>query len=91
MISHPSEYWEGCDPNADTTSKASYAGMSTRWAIQTHDELTALPVGTVVMDAFAATCTKDEAGWTRVTPAVANGAPHRRRPYLPADVLEDQS
>ena len=27
MISHPSEYWEACDPHADTTSRADYTGM----------------------------------------------------------------
>jgi len=62
--------------------------------ITTTDELDALPVGSVVLDAFAAICVRARDAnsaasvldWVRITPAVKAGE-HHHRPYLPADVL----
>ena len=62
-------------------------------AIETTEELEALPVGSIVLDAFAATYTKVREGvmgWRRVTSAVASGAGHWHPPYLPATVLIDR-
>lgn len=55
--------------------------------ITTADALDALPVGSVVLDAYAAICTRirGAAGhyaWVRATPAIGGGAMHER-PYVP--------
>lgn len=51
------------------------------------EELDALPVGTVVLDAYGASVTKiDYATWVRVTPAISGGRMFHA-PYLPARVL----
>jgi hypothetical protein len=59
--------------------------------ITTAEDLDALPVGTVVLDAYGATCTNIHGrrilGWRRVTLAVEDGVGHWRAPYLPATVL----
>ena len=58
--------------------------------VRTMEEVEALPVGSVLLDAFEASCTKVRTGlrgWRRVTPAVANGEGHWHAPYLPAMVL----
>jgi len=58
--------------------------------VHTTQEADALPVGSVVLDAFGASCTKINAGllgWRRVTPAVAGGEGHWHGPYTPATVL----
>lgn len=59
--------------------------------VTTAAELDALPVGSVVLDPFAAVCTRVTTGmepfdWRRVTTAVKGGE-HRHAPYLPATVL----
>ncbi|MBF6368400.1 hypothetical protein IU433_12330 [Nocardia puris] len=50
----------------------------------------ALPIGSVVLDAFAAACTRVHSdplmGWVRATSAVPMGR-HCHRPYLPVTVL----
>lgn len=63
----------------------------TEETVTTVEELDALPVGTVVEDAFAATCIKTEGdravlGWHRVTSAVERGC-HWHYPFVPARVL----
>lgn len=59
--------------------------------ITTVEELDALPVGSIVIDAYAATCTRLGSGtspfnWKRVTTAVRRYA-HSHQPYLPAEVI----
>lgn len=59
--------------------------------IATQEEVNNLPVGAIVLDAYAATCTRLKAGlspydWMRVTTAV-KGNSHHRFPYLPAEVV----
>ena len=59
-------------------------------AVDTAEEVDALSLGSIVMDAFGASCTKVSgglSGWRRVTPAVSNGEGHWHGPYLPATVL----
>jgi hypothetical protein len=59
-------------------------------AVHTAEEANALPLGSVVLDAFGASCTKvseGSLGWRRVTPAVAGGEGHWHGPYVPATVL----
>ena len=58
--------------------------------ITTAAELDALPVGSIVIDAFAAACVKAReskpsmpSDWVRVTPAVRGGE-HHHRPFVPA-------
>jgi hypothetical protein len=61
-----------------------------RPVVTTSAEADALPVGSVALDAFGATCTKlreGVLGWRRVTPAVAGGEGHWHSPYTPATVL----
>ena len=61
-------------------------------AATTAEEVDALPLGSVVLDAFGASCTKVRdglLGWRRVTPAVANGEGHWHGPYLPATVIHE--
>lgn len=60
--------------------------------IETPEELDALPVGSVVLDTFAAGCTRVHTdpvlGWVRATHAHPNKR-HFHSPYLPATVLYD--
>lgn len=67
------------------------AGYRKARTIATQEEVNDLPAGAIVLDAYAATCTKLNAGvttfnWRRVTTAVRNGV-HSRQPYLPAEVI----
>jgi hypothetical protein len=60
--------------------------------ITTRDEAEALPVMSVVIDAFGAVCTRVRTdapyGWVRVTTALhARGYRHYHSPFLPASVL----
>lgn len=58
--------------------------------MHTIEEVYALPIGSIVLDVFGASCTKVREGllgWRRVTPAVANGEGHWHGPYVPATVL----
>lgn len=60
--------------------------------LRTTEEVNALPIGSIVLDAFGASCTKvgsSTLGWRRVTPAVAAGEGHWHGPYLPATVLHE--
>lgn len=71
----------------DATVRPSVTGE----VVATAEELDALPVGSVVLDGYAAVCTRvttglASSGWRRVTAAVKGGE-HRHGPYLPADVL----
>lgn len=72
---------------AEELTRARYGEPRT---VTTAEELDALPVGSVVIDAFGAACVLINKsmylGWRRCTPAVAGGE-HRRGPYLPATVL----
>ncbi|MFE2994244.1 hypothetical protein ACFXG4_04835 [Nocardia sp. NPDC059246] len=58
--------------------------------IETASELDALPLGSVVLDFYAAGCTRvhpdRDFGWVRATSAVKERH-HFHRPYLPAIVL----
>ena len=70
------------------------AGWSRPRVVSSMDEVASLPVGSVVLDAFGATCTKTGAGllgWRRVTTAVASGAGHWHAPYVPLTVLFEGS
>lgn len=69
----------------------------TRWVTEPHhiespEELDALPVGSVVLDNFAAGCTRVHpdpvVGWVRATDAHPDRR-HFHPPYLPARVLFD--
>lgn len=63
--------------------------------IQTPEELDALPVGTIVLDFFAAGCTRVHpdpvVGWVRATSALPSDrfGHHQHPPYLPAIVLHE--
>lgn len=58
--------------------------------IEKQADIDALPVGSIVHDAFAAACTRVHpdpvVGWVRATSAVRGGR-HCHPPYLPATVL----
>lgn len=71
------------------------AGYRKPRTVTTVEELDALPVGAVVVDAYAAKCVlvdadRDHLSWRRVTTAV-HGGEHRHKPYLPATVLHEGS
>lgn len=61
--------------------------------ITTANQLDALPIGSIVVDAYAATCIRARVSdprlpsdWVRVTLAVKGGE-HHHSPFLPADVV----
>ena len=62
-------------------------------SITTAADLAALPLGSIVVDPYAATCVRSRVSdpempsdWVRVTVAVKGGE-HHHRPFLPADVI----
>lgn len=86
---YPKRYWQISHPAF--VAGAAWQAQRPREVVTTAAELDALPVGSVVMDPFAAVCTRVTTGmepfdWRRVTTAVKGGE-HRHAPYLPATVI----